>query len=188
MRQTVQHSYVQPLCRRGADDGTYSPWWSGRVNRRQSSSQLIPRTQVVVLVLVLSGLWWWRRWQRRRWQLISNHIPRTRVVLLLVVWYCWCWHSADSHCCVTLAASSRRMRSGSASTDCSSESGRDCRRPEDHHSQALQAHVLLRLPLLPEFFFQDLKSISQALHNAAAVMHRSRRRVVVRASMLLPRG
>jgi hypothetical protein len=37
MRQTIQHSYVQPLCRRGADDGTYSPWWSGSGRGLKSS-------------------------------------------------------------------------------------------------------------------------------------------------------
>jgi hypothetical protein len=39
MRQTVQHSYVQPLCRRGADDGTYSPWWSAGVKNWEIESK-----------------------------------------------------------------------------------------------------------------------------------------------------
>ena len=32
IRQTVHHTYVQLLCRRGEDALTYSPWWSTRVN------------------------------------------------------------------------------------------------------------------------------------------------------------
>ena len=61
MRQTVQLSYVQPLCRRGADDGTYSPWWSAGVKETihipNSVMDRVYLRQNLTMALAWSAYW-----------------------------------------------------------------------------------------------------------------------------------